>query len=286
VIVHSKFKNRLANVDDLPPLSIVANNIIQITQSSKSSALEVGKAISQDQALVSRVLRMANSTFYGFPSKISTIPHAVVILGFANIRNLVLTASILDMFSPKGRNGYFDREGFWKHSLACGLTSKLIARRLGIKNLEEVFLWGLLHDVGKLVLDTYFNEELTQIVNLVKKKGILIKDAEQEVLGIDHAVVGGIVADKWNLPPALIKTIKYHHNPPLSHDSIRMVSIVHLADVFCRAIDMGNGGDRKIPCINEESWKLLSLNKQKIKRLFLEMGQEIKNAEAFLAFVK
>lgn len=212
-MAHISLENRLAKIIDLPTLSIVANNIILITQNPKSSALEVGRAISQDQALVSKILRIANSTFYGFPRKISTIPHAVVILGFANIRNLVLTASIFDTFQSKEGDGYFDREGFWKHSLACGVTSKLIAKRLGIKNLEEVFIWGLLHDLGKLILDAYFREDFTRVVFLVKEKEILIRDAEQQLLGFDHAAVGSLVANKWNLPPAVIKAIRFHHNP-------------------------------------------------------------------------
>jgi len=285
-MAHISLENRLAKIIDLPTLSVVANNIILITQNPKSSALEVGRAISQDQALVSKILRIANSTFYGFPRKISTIPHAVVILGFANIRNLVLTASIYDMFQSKGWDGYFDREGFWKHSLACGVTSKLIAKRLGIKNLEEVFIWGLLHDLGKLILDAYFREDFTRVVFLVKEKEILIRDAEQQLLGFDHATVGSLVANKWNLPPAVIKAIRFHHNPPLANESMRIVAIVHLADILCRAIGMGNGGDSKVPSINEDSWRLLSLNKQIIKSLFLEMEQEITNAKALLAFIK
>ena len=279
-------ENKLKKIIDLPTLPVVANNIILITQNPKSSALEVGRAISQDQALVSRILRIANSTFYGFPRKITTITHAIVILGFANIRNLVVTSSILDILPSKGRDGYFDREGFWKHSLACGVTSKLIANRLGIKNVEEVFIWGLLHDFGKLVLDTYFNEEFAQVFRLVKEKEILIREAEEELLGFDHALVGGRVADKWNLPPALIKVIRFHHNPPQANESMRMVAIVHLADVLCRAVGIGNGGDNKIPCINEDSWKLFGLNKQILKRLFSQMAREIINAKAFLRFVK
>lgn len=282
----AKLEKRLAKVHDLPTLPVVVNNVIQITQNPKSSALEVGRAISYDQALATKVLRTANSAFYGFPRKITTITHAIVILGFANIRNIVLTASIFDMFPSKGGSKYFDREGFWKHSLACGVTSKLIAKRLGIKNLEEVFICGLLHDLGKLVLDTYFKEDFARVVRLVKEKEILIRDAEQQLLDIDHAAVGGIVADKWNLPPALIKAIRFHHNPPRASESMRIAAIVHLADVLCRAIGMGNGGDTKVPCINEESWELLNLNKQTIKRLFSEMEEEVATADTSLPFVK
>ena len=284
-MTHIDLENRLQRVVDLPTLSIVANNIVQITQNPKSSAVQVGRAISQDPALVSRILRIANSTFYGFPRAITTIPHAVVILGFANIRNLVLTSSILSIFPSKEGAGYFDREGFWKHSLACGITSKLIAKRLGMKNLEEVFIWGLLHDLGKLVLDTYFGEDFTQVVTLVDENEMLITDAEQQVLGFDHAAVGGIVADKWSLPPALIKVIRFHHSPSQAYESMRIVSIVHLADVLCRALGLGNAGDRKVPFIHEPSWNLLGFNKQMIKGLFSEMEQEIANAKPFLDFV-
>jgi len=283
-MAYIRLEDKLSKIDDLPTLSVIANNIMLITQNPKSSALEVGRAISQDQALVSRILRIANSTFYGFPQKITTITHAIVILGFANIRNLVLAASILDMFPTKGGDGYFDREEFWKHSLACGVTSKLIAKRLGLKNLEEVFIWGLLHDIGKLILDAYFDEDFTGVIRLVKEKEILIRDAELQLLGFDHAEVGGIVADKWGLPGALTKVIRFHHNPPRANESMRMVAIVHLADVLCRAIGLGNAGDSKIPCIHEGSWKLLNLNKQIVKRLFSEIEREIMNAKALLVF--
>ncbi len=281
-----KLEDRLSKIDDLPTLSIIANNIILITQNPKSSALEVGKAISQDQALVSKILRISNSSFYGFPQKITTIAHAVVILGFANVRNLVLTASILDVLSSESDKGYFNREEFWQHNLACGVTSKLLAKKLGIQNIDEVFIWGLLHDLGKLILDAHFNKDFTDVVQLAKEKQILIKDAEQEILGMDHAAVGGIVADKWNLHPVLIKVIRSHHNPPRAKESMRLASIVHLADVLCRAINLGNGGDNKIPCINEESWKLFGLNQLTITNLFHEMEQEVETAKSFLSFVK
>ena len=144
----------------------------------------------------------------------------------------------------------------------------------------------MFHDLGKLVLDTYFHEEFTRVVSLVKGKGILIRDAEEQVLGFDHAEVGSIVADRWNLPPTLIKAIRFHHNPSLAHGSMRMVAIVHLADVFCRALSIGNGGDDKIPCINEGPWKIVDLNRITIKKLFLEMEREIANSKTLLSFIK
>lgn len=281
-MILAKLEKKFAKIDVLPSLSIVANNVIRITQNPKSSAVDVGKAISYDQALTTKVLKTVNSAYFGFPQKINTITHAIVILGFAHIKNIVLTASIMDMFPSKGKVKGFDLQGFWKHSLACGITADLIARRLGMQNLEEIFICGMLHDVGKIVLNTYFNDEFTNAVKLANKKGILLRNAEKQVMGLDHASAGGFVAEKWNLGLTLTKAIKFHHKPSFANESKRIVAIVHVADVLCRTMGIGNGGDSKMPCIDEESWKLLGLNKQTLKRLFLEMEQQVSIAHDFI----
>jgi len=284
--MQDEIKNKLNKINDLSTLSVVAQNVIQLTQSPKTSALQVGDAISQDPALSSKVLRLANSTFYGFPRKIVTISSAIVILGFSNIRNIAITASIANLVPLKKDNGYFDRLEFWKHSLACGITSRLLAKRSGMKNIEEVFLWGLLHDLGKIVLDEYFKEEFVRAISLAKEKDILLRDAEEEIFGIDHAAVGGMMGEIWNLPQTLLKAIRFHHNPSLANESMRMVALVHLSDVFCRAIGLNDGGDSKIPLINTDAWNLFKCNKQLIKNLFSEMEQEIANSTDFLTFLE
>lgn len=281
---NNSLEKRLARVKELSTLPIVVNNVIHINQNPKSSALEMGKAISQDQALTANVLKMVNSAFYGFPRKITTITHAIVILGFVNIKNVVLTTSIFEMFTSKKKDGQFDIEGFWKHSLACGVASRAIAKRLGMGNLEEIFLLGLLHDLGKLVMHKYFSDEYSQVVSLVKEKDILIRDAEKKVMGFEHAHVGYLVGNNWNLPPALLKIIRYHHNPTRVIESKRIVAIVHVADVLCRAINLGNAGDAKIPAANKECWEFLNLDKQTVKDLFSEMEQESVKAYDLLAF--
>ncbi len=281
---NSILEKRLGRVRDLSTLPVVVNNVIQITQNPKSSAMEVGKAISQDQVLTSNVLKMVNSAFYGFPRKITTITHAIVVLGFANIRNLVLTTSIFNMFSSAQKEGRFDLEGFWKHSLACSVTTKIIARRLGMKNLEEVFLWGLLHDLGKLVLVKYLEKDYARVTALVHEKDILIRVAEKEILGFDHAAAGYYVGNRWNLPPGLLKAIRYHHTPAQAIESKRIVAIIHVADALCRALGLGNGGDSKIPPINTSCWELLNLGKETVKDLFAEMEKEIIAADTLLHF--
>jgi putative nucleotidyltransferase with HDIG domain len=275
-------KEKLLKIGDLATLPVVAYNVMQLTQNPKASAMDVGKAISQDPALASKVLKIANSSFYGFPRKISTINNAIVLLGFSNIRNIVISAGIIDAYKGGKSSGSFDRTEFWKHSLACGITSKIIASTVGLKSSEEAFIWGLLHDFGKIVMDTYIHEEFSQVAHHAKTNGMLIVDAEQKLLGFNHTTVGTLVARKWNMPPALLKVIRYHHNPALDYNSLRISSIVHLADILCRTLNIGNGGDNEIPIVNEKSWDLMNLNKQTIKSIFAEIEKEYESATAFL----
>lgn len=278
-------EKKLARVSELSTLPMVVNNVIQITQNPKSSAMEVGKAISQDQTLTSNVLKMVNSAYYGFPRKITTITHAIVVLGFSNIRNLVLTTSIFKMFGASQKGPRFDIEGFWRHSLACGVAAKVIAGTLGMKNQEEVFLWGLLHDLGKLVLIQYLPEEYQSVMSQVREKDVLIRVAERDVLGFDHAAVGHFVGNQWNLPPALLKAIRYHHLPSQAAESKRIVALVHVADALCRALELGNGGDLNVPPINKGCWELLNLDKARVKTLFARIEDEMISANELLMLI-
>ncbi len=154
-----ELKKRLSNIENLPTLPIVAKNVIKLTQNPDSTAFEIAEAISQDQAMATKVLKTANSAYYGFPRKINTINYAIVVLGLNNIKNIVFSASIMERFSSIGKNLLFDRRDFWQHSLLCGIISKKISEHIGIKNSEEIFMCGLLHDFGKLILDNFFHEE-------------------------------------------------------------------------------------------------------------------------------
>ena len=282
---YSILKKKIDNISDLSTLTVVANNINQMTQNPKTSALDVADAISQDPALTARVLRIANSAIYGFPQKISTIHHCIVILGFANIRNIIITSSVFDKFPTKSTNSQFDREGFWEHSLACAITSKMIAKRLGMKKGDEAFIWGLLHDIGKVVLDTYFTFEFNSVIELIKEKDLHIRDAEEQVFGFDHATVGGIVAEKWNLPTVLIKAIRFHHYPSHANESTRMATIAHIADILCRSKGIGNSGDNNVPAIEKESIKLLGVDSQAMKQFLADMDEEFKSIDSFLPLI-
>ncbi len=275
---------KLKTIDDLATLPVVVNNLIQITNNPKASARDVAKAISQDPSLTAHVLRIANSALYGFPQKIVTVNHAIVILGFANIRNIVLAASIYEMFPVCDTRSRFDREAFWQHSLACGITSNLLARKLGIKNIEEAFIWGLLHDIGKIVLDAYFHDHYCEVFEHAAQNELSPADAENAVLEVDHAEIGGIIAKNWNLPPTIIKVIRFHHSPSQAHESMRFAAIIHIADILCRALALANGSDDTLPLIEEASWNLFRLDRRFITSLYAEIEAETSKAASFFSY--
>lgn len=280
---NQELKKRLSSIKNLPTLSMVANNVIKLTQNPDSTAFEIAEAISQDQSLATKVLRTANSAYYGFPGKITTINYAIVLLGLNNIKNIVLSASIMDRFSKIGDNLLFDRREFWKHSLLCGIISKKISEHMGLKNSEEMFMCGVLHDFGKLILDSFFHDEFARALEIAEAQGILSLEAENEIFGFNHSGVGGLLLKKWTLPPSLVKAVQFHHSPDESLSAFRNASIVHVADYLCHRMGQEEGEtEDPIPELNKKAFALTDLDSEKIKQMGAEITKEFKAATEFL----
>ncbi len=281
-MINNELKKRLSKIRNIPTLPIVANNVIKLTQNPDSTAFEIAEAISQDQALSTRVLKTANSAYYGFPRKITTINYAIVVLGFNNIKNIALSTTIMDRFSKSDEDLLFDRKEFWKHSLLCGIISKKISERMGVKNSEEIFLCGLLHDFGKLILDSCFHDEFVLALQMSKEKNITIKKAENAIFKFNHSGVGAFVLKSWNLPQSLVKTVEFHHSPDDSLKAFRTASIVHVADYLCRKIGIGNSGDKIAPSLNKKAITLTNLTSRDIKQIIPGIITEFKSSTGFL----
>ncbi|MCP3874378.1 MAG: HDOD domain-containing protein [Desulfobacteraceae bacterium] len=279
---NQELKKRLSRIKNLPTLPIVASNVIKLTQNPDSTAFEIAEAISKDQSLATKVLKTANSAYYGFPRQITTVNYAIVVLGLNNIKNIVLSTSIIQRFSKSDENALFDRNDFWKHSLLCGIISKKISEHIGITNSEEMFMCGLLHDFGKLILDSFFHDEFIMALQLSKEKNITISQAENDIFGFDHSGVGALLLGKWSLPPSLVKAVEFHHSPIESLNAFRTASIVHVADYLCRRIGIGSGGDNIMPVLNKKAFELVDLSSNQIKQMSLQITKEFKKATEFL----
>jgi HD-like signal output (HDOD) protein len=287
---HAEVQERLRRVTDkiigLPTLPSMLQNINRLMLNPRTSAKEVAQLISSDPAIASKVLRVVNSSFYGFPNRISTVTHAIVILGFNTVKSIVLSSTIFDVFKGEREKDLFDRNDFWRHSVGCGAASRAVGRVIGYQALEEIFIAGLLSDIGKIVEDQFLHDTFVRIVQVTRSKNCLLARAEEEVLGVTHAEVGAWLFERWNMAKGLVEAIRFHHNPALAGDHQRLASIVHLADILVRAIRFGSGGDNKIPAISETAWKCLGLDGTPFDRLLNETGEEIEKAMVFLDFIQ
>jgi HD-like signal output (HDOD) protein len=183
-------------IQSLPTLPKVVEKLMTMVESPDVSPKDVGKLISSDQVLGARVLRLVNSPFYGFPGRISSISHAIILLGFNVIKGVVLSASVFDLMERS-------MVGLWEHSLGSAIVSGAISRILGLAEPEEISTAALLHDIGKVLVRVSLSADYDRIVDVVKTRQISFREAELEVLEVDHAQIGQWLSREWSLPEKL-----------------------------------------------------------------------------------
>jgi putative nucleotidyltransferase with HDIG domain len=273
----------VARIDDLPTLPRTVLKITELVNNPRTSAKDIARIITDDQVLTARLLKLVNSSFYGFPQRISTVNTAIVLLGFDAIRSLLLTTSVFDLFAGRNKKSKQDQEKFWDHSLGCAVGAKVIGNYLRHDKIEELFVAGLLHDIGKIVEMLYLPDEFAKVVATINKTNILMLTAEEKVLGYDHADIGKLLAGKWNLPIKLVQVIAHHHQPAAAGSFIMEASIVHLADILCRALNMGYGGDNKIPPLDKSAWSSLKIKAESIELIMETMQDEYNDISSFIS---
>ncbi len=244
----------LSQIEQLPTLPAVAARVLQTTSSPDSSASDVVALIEADQALTAKILSLIGRSDLGVGREVSTVARAVVLLGFAAVRNAVLSIQIYETFGElePGEDAALDRSEFWKHSLAVACSAQLIAQRTKLAEAppDEAFVCGLLHDLGKMALDACLPKSYARIVRETDARRCCICDVEKAVLGLDHTVAGRRLAGHWKLPQNLVECIWLHHHPPASLpaslQAAKLVEIVHLADHLVRRQRIGYSGYNRV----------------------------------------
>ncbi|MGE3273928.1 MAG: HDOD domain-containing protein [Vicinamibacterales bacterium] len=268
-VLRSKIE-QITNVTTVPQ---VVQRVGALLDSQHTSAGEVAEEIGKDQVLAAKVLKLVNSGFCGFRKPITTMTHAMVLLGFDVVRSLVLSASVFDLFSAKASA----LGGLWQHSLGTARASTLIAERLGAPKPEEYAVAGLLHDIGKVLIAEQFPKEYAQIRSVVAERDCLQFEAEKEVLGVTHADVGMWLLRKWSLPSKLVAPVGHHNNFHPSREFADRSAVVHLADILARAKGIGHPGDDRVPPLDPQAWRLLDLEWSDIDAITRELDVELED---------
>ena len=227
-------------VKDLPPMPAVVIKIQQLLFDPNSTAQQIADFIETDQAIAAKVLKMANSTYYGMSGKVSSVHHAAVILGFKALGELCTIAAFSDFMGNKLPGYGYHSDELWKHSLAVAGAAKLIAEKLDLQIVHEALTTGLIHDIGKLILDPYVLEQRETFDAFMQDGNQTFLEAEKHILGFDHAEIAADICNHWKFPESLTQAIRYHHCPSRSHGN-QMAFILHLADYI--AVLSGSGYD-------------------------------------------
>lgn len=269
-----QFDRLISFVEKLPALPQVTQKALEVLDDPYSTAKSVADEIGRDVVLAGRLLRIANSAFYGFPRRIKSINDAIIILGFETVRSLIMAATVNVLLNKK-MGGYGLESGeLWRHSLGCAVCAETVARKLGL-DAEEAFVSGLMHDVGKVVLDTAMTQESKVILDIVIQENCSFHEVEQRILGYDHAEIGSKIAIKWNLPRSIVRAIQYHHKPhSLVRDS-QMASLIKFSDAACMTYGIGIGGEELNIEKEKALLRVLGMPVSVAKDLIVELGTKI-----------
>jgi putative nucleotidyltransferase with HDIG domain len=271
------------SIEKMPTLSPLTHKIVQVANDRRSSAQDLTDVIQLDPVLTAKVIKMVNSAYFGLPQKVKSLKQTIVMLGINTVKNVALSSSFANNVRIKEKTK-LSGDDFWQHSLGVATASKLIAKELGIdaKFLEEYFIAGLIHDIGKVLINNFFSDEMNQILEISSQKQISITDVERQVLKLTHEEIGIAIGKKWNFEGALLFAVGKHHNPAVTGSSAIFSMIVSLADTFVKILDIGFSGNYKVDPVSEEVWNALQLNEEKVFKALQPIGEEIEKAKLFL----
>jgi putative nucleotidyltransferase with HDIG domain len=261
-------RNRIENINALPTVPSTLKRISAIIEKPKLTIDELSHFIANDPALASRVLKMVNSAIYGFPGRISSISHAIMLLGLNVVKGLLLGTSIFEIMQKV-------MKGLWDHSLGCAVACRVIAEKLGLKYPEEVSVAGLLHDLGKVILILEYQKAYEEAIVDAKEKGIAISEAERVHFQETHAAVGMWLSQKWRLPVNLIDVMAYHHRPTAAKFAPLETAIVHFSDILVRARGLGFAGDPYVPAVHPVAFEMLRLSDDDIRDVLAKMDDSL-----------
>jgi putative nucleotidyltransferase with HDIG domain len=254
---------------DLPPMPHIARLVMEKVADPSTSGKQLQDIISQDQALAARILKIANSAFYGLSRSITSLTTAISTIGFNTIKSLVISSAMRDLFRTFG----LTEQLLWEHSLGCAFSARMIAKRVKFPKVEEVFLAGLLHDIGKVILNLKVPEQVSIIIqDVYNNPGTTFLELEQSTFGFDHAQLGRLVAHKWNFAAEIEEAIGCHHQPSAAETLPAISYITHLGNAFCHKLQIGPTKNPELDVAGLDSARFLKLDAASIAEVIEEVG--------------
>lgn len=262
-----KLEHVLKRVNALPPLPASAIQVIELTKNPATSVKELETVIGKDPALTAGILRQANSAYYGYARRISSLREAIVLLGFQVTQELAMSAAISPVLRTHLTGYKIDQEGLWKHSLLTAMAAKRVCQYCKLPYGDAAFTAGLLHDIGKLVISIYVQEVGSFLLQKANNTSLSFVELEEKVIGFDHARVGGFLARSWDLPEELVAAISFHHSLSNAQNHQELSSIIHVANGLSSLLGIVGGVDSSFNPIRQKALDLLSLKESDLEPL-------------------
>lgn len=261
---------------ELVSLPGIVTRLNEMINDPSCSAVSIAETISQDAPLTARLLRVVNSPFYGFPSHIDSISMAVTIVGTRQLRDLAMATLVVQKFNHIPEN-LVSPEHFWRHNIAVASAARVLASRLQIAHTERLFITGLLHDIGKLVMYLTRPEGAARVLEQARQSGQNLATLEQAEFGFDHAELGGELLRQWRLPESLIEPVAFHHQPTRARLYPRETAITHLANAIGNTIESVLTPDDDLP-IDNRVWTMLDIDPGELSELTAEAELTLQHA--------
>ncbi len=283
---------KVNQIESLATLPHIASDILDILRTSNSSMKEISRVIERDISVTTKIIKVSNSPLWGYSGRIDNVQRALILLGLKEVTNIVIAVSLYSTFSKLQSTPNFDRETFWLHSAGTGQIARTLSKKIGINFQGEEFVAALIHDVGKMVLDQFFNEKFQDILSYAKESDKRIIDVEKEILGCTHTDIGGWLLKHWNFPKSIITAVTYHHAPERATKFQDLTAVIHLSEILCEMWGIGFDGDiKKVSLQDNSGWQIL---KQMYPQLYMldmekftfELEADIEKAQLFLDLIR
>ncbi|MBE9547236.1 MAG: HDOD domain-containing protein [Proteobacteria bacterium] len=284
--IHQKITDLIRSKrTQLPTLPVIVTNILKVAGDESASAKDLVDIISKDKAISNKILRLANSAYYGFSKNVDSIFQATVIIGFDEIIGLTIGMSVFSTLHEKGPHSILDMQDLWMHAIGCGSVAKKIVKKTVPGAAEQIFMAGLLHDIGKVIFTIYFPEEYRTVLEDAKESQTPLHHKEKETFGLDHAMLAGLLMESWKFPDDLLLPSSFHHNsaacpPNYQHHAM----IIELANSLCQRAGIGYSGNPVIARTENISHKL-GLTDQDVKTIVKELKEQRSEIEEFFELI-